>query len=75
MSDESIVEDIMSKVFLERTGKTISAEDREYFRLQKEYEQRFGEQLVFSAVGHEERSHIEVLRECLSTGRPYNFEK
>ena len=56
MNDERI-EDIMSTVFWERTGKQTNAEDLEYFRLQKAYEQRFGEQLVFSVVGHEERSY------------------
>lgn len=70
MNDERI-EDIMSTVFLERTGKPISAKMQEYSRLQKAYEQRFGEQLVFSAVGREKRSHIDVLRECLLTGKPY----
>lgn len=71
MSDESIAEEIMSEVFLERTGKPLDEETKEYSRLQKEYERRFGLQLVFHVVGHETRSHIEVLRECLRTGKPY----
>lgn len=71
MGNESAADDIVSKLASERAGKPISAETQEYYRLQKEYEQRFGEQLVFSVVGHEERSHIEVLKECLRTGRPY----
>lgn len=57
---------------IEQTGKPISKETKEYLKLQKEYEQRFGEQLVFSVVGHEKRSHIEVLQECLRTGKPYD---
>ena len=74
MDNESAAESVVSKLVSERVGKSISAEKQEYFRLQKEYEQRFGEQLVFSVVGHEEKSHIEILKECLRTGRPYKHQ-
>lgn len=72
MDRDAIVESVISQVVFERTGKPVSEETKEYSRLQKEYEERFGEKFGFSVVGHEERSHIEVLRECLRTGKPYD---
>ncbi len=72
MDKYGAVEDIISRIAAENTGRPMNEETKLYIQLQKEYEQRFGEPLVFCVVGHEERSHIEVLQECLRMGKPYD---
>lgn len=69
---EQIMFDIQVKCLEEDLGRTLSEEEKFEMKLDDEYERRFGRRLTFHEPGYEQRSHLEVLKECLRTGKPYD---
>lgn len=70
--EERAVFDIEVSCLEETLGRTLSEEEKFEMKLDREYQRRFGERLCFSEPGYEQRSHLEVLKECLRTGKPYD---